>query len=563
MPAPVNFLSPEGDSSREAVEALGGYAYQIYESAIAWVTLDEKEKLFLEVAEDFATAASGLLKAYQVKRSARNLTLNSKHVAAAIDSLVLLQTRNPDYRVKLVFHTTAEVGRERTKNDRIGSIGSMAYWKEVQKGADPAPLRDRILSLKLEDATKFFLRNLDNDEFVNQLVCRLEWRCGQRSLEDSRNELNSLLIAYGATRNVLPEDCRIAGMAVISKVLEKVVGEQPRSLTREEFHSLFVSSTSVRVSNASMQQLASGLAAKQPTVLIDQEIDRLCGELRTYHFFTEYGANQRAQTLAARLVDGDLQRGTPGKRSRALGWCARILYRDSSAESVQSCLDAAIGLEDTDEIRVARVLFKERNDLEAAVSKLIGIGSQLSRSAALILICNDRGVERAFQWFSATCASAGELDDGGQISLLTGLLSEGHWDRAFELIEQVELDEREPNPALCQVVAVGLIARTAPEEHRHLLLNDIPFDADRYKLSDRVPDREYRAKAARLMEIVRDRAEALGLVETIKQANRFVIWLRLRLPNSEIDAMEQLRQELKCHNGHFLLLIWRSALGSM
>ena len=544
MPALANFPSPEGDSSREAVEALGGYAYQIYESAIAWVTLDENEKLFLEVTEDFATAASGQLKAYQVKRSTRNLTLNSKHVAAAIDSLVHLQTMNPNYHVKLVFHTTAEVGRERTKNDRIGTSGGITYWKEVQEGADPAPLRERILSLNLEDATKAYVSDLENDEFVNQFVCRLEWRCGQRSLEDSRNELNRLLVAYGATRSVLPEDCRIAGLAVISRVLEKIVGKQPRNLTREEFHSLFESSTTVRVSNASIRQLASGLAAKQPTVLMDQEIDRLCDELRTYRFFTEYEANQKAQALAARLVDGDLQRGTPGKRSRALGWCARILYRNSSAESVQ-CLDAAIGLEDTDELRVARVLFEERENLEKAVSKLIGIGSQLSRSAALILISNDRGAERAFEWYSATYSSAKELDEDGQISLLTGLLSKGHWDRAFELIDQVELDDKGPNPALCQVVATTLIARTAPEEHRYLLLNDIPFEADRYKLSDRVQDRGHRAKAAKLMELVRDRAEVLGLVETMKQANRFVIWLRLRLPDCQAAAKERLRQELK------------------
>lgn len=545
MPALANVPSPAGDSSREAVAALGGYAYQIYESAIAWVTLEEEEKLFLEVAEDFATAARGHLNAFQVKRSTRNLTLNSKDVAAAIDGLVLLHKRNPASRIKLVFHTTAEVGRERRRTDRIGSSGGLAYWKQVQKGADPAPLRDRVLSLNIKEETKSFIENLNDQEFVNQLVCRLEWRCGQRSLEDSRNELNSLLTAYGATRNVFPEDCRIAGMAVISKVLEKVVGEQPPSLTREEFHSLFVSSTSVLVSNASMQQLASGLAGKQPTVLIDQEIDRLCGELRTCRFLAEYGANQRAQTLAARLVDGDLQRGSPGKRSRALGWCARILYRDSPIESVQACLGAAIGLEDTDEMRVARVLFEERNDLEAAVSKLVGIGSQVSRSAALILICNERGIESAFEWFSATCSSARELDEGGQIALLTGLLSDAHWDRAFELIDQMELNEKEPNPALCQVVAVSLVARTAPKEHRHLLLNDIPFEADRYKLSDRIADREYRAKAADLMEMVRDRGEALGLLETMKQANRFVLWLRLRLPDSESDAKERLRDELK------------------
>lgn len=544
MPAFTNFPSPEGDSSREAVEALGGYAYQIYESAIAWVTLEEKEKLFLEVAEDFATAARGHLKAYQVKRSTRSLTLNSKDVAAAIDSLVLLQKRNPDFRVKLVFHTTAEIGRERSKTDRMGTSGGLAYWKQVQKGADPTPLRDRILSLGIEEETKTFIENLDNHEFVNQFVCRLEWRCGQRSLENSRNELNRLLIAYGATRKVLPEDCRIAGLTVISRVLEKAVGEQPRSLTREEFDSLFESSTSVRVSNASMQQLTSDLAAKQPTVLIDQEIDRLCGELRTYRFFTEYEAERRAHSLAARLLDGDLQRGTPGKRSRALGWCARILYRASSGESAQSCLDAAICLDDTDELRVARVLFEERDNLEVAVSKLIGLRSQLSRSAALILICNDRGVERAFEWYAATCDSPRELDEGGQISLLTGLLSEGHWERAFELIDQVELDEEVPNPALCQVVAIGLIARTAPEEHRYLLLNDIPFEADRYKLSDRGPDRGYRVRAAELMALVGDRAEVLGLLETMKQARRYVLWLRLRLPDSEADAREQLRQEL-------------------
>ena len=480
MPEFPNFPTPEGDSSREAVDALGGYAYQIYESAIAWVTLEEKEILFLEVAEDFATVARGILRAYQVKRTTRTLTLNSKHVAAAIDNLALLQKRNPDFQVKLIYHTTAEIGRERSKYDRIGTSGGLAYWKEVQKGADPAPLRERILSLNIEDRTKAYVRELENDEFVSRFAGRLEWRCGQRSLDDSRKELNRLLIAYGASLNVLPENCRIAGLAVVAKVLEKIAGKKPRSLTREEFFSLFESGTSVRVSNASMQQLASDLAAKQPTVLVDQEIDRLCGELRTYRSFTEYRAEQRARLLVARLVDGDLQRGTPVRRSRALGWCARILYRASSAESAQSCLDAAIGLEDTDELRVARVLFEERDNLETAVSKLIALGSRLSRSAALILICNNRGVERAFDWYSATCASASDLDEGGQISLLTGLLSNSHWDRAFELIDQVELDEKEPNPALCQVVAIGLIARTAPEEHRHLLLNDIPFDADRY-----------------------------------------------------------------------------------
>jgi hypothetical protein len=43
----------KGDKAREAIDALKGYVYQIYQSALAWIELGPEEFLFLEVAEDY------------------------------------------------------------------------------------------------------------------------------------------------------------------------------------------------------------------------------------------------------------------------------------------------------------------------------------------------------------------------------------------------------------------------------------------------------------------------------------------------------------------------------
>ncbi|MGD0188425.1 MAG: hypothetical protein ABSC25_24715 [Roseiarcus sp.] len=45
-------LVPEGEAARQAVGSLRGYAYQVLAATLEWVDLDEKGRLFLEVAED-------------------------------------------------------------------------------------------------------------------------------------------------------------------------------------------------------------------------------------------------------------------------------------------------------------------------------------------------------------------------------------------------------------------------------------------------------------------------------------------------------------------------------
>ena len=47
--------APTGDLQRQAIGSLRGYTYQVAASTLAWLDLEEKGRLYLEVAEDYAT----------------------------------------------------------------------------------------------------------------------------------------------------------------------------------------------------------------------------------------------------------------------------------------------------------------------------------------------------------------------------------------------------------------------------------------------------------------------------------------------------------------------------
>ena len=105
---------PIGDPKRQAVASLRGYAYQLYASALAWISLRHDQQLYLEVAEDYAIVANGALQGVQVKDTAASstITINSDGAREAVDGFVDLVERNPDVQITLRFLSTAAIGRE-------------------------------------------------------------------------------------------------------------------------------------------------------------------------------------------------------------------------------------------------------------------------------------------------------------------------------------------------------------------------------------------------------------------------------------------------------------------
>jgi hypothetical protein len=75
--------------------------YQLYATAAAWLNLKEDERLLVEVAEDYATLAAGILQARQVRDNpSANTTLRSLGVSDTLNAFWALRQSNPGLMVR-------------------------------------------------------------------------------------------------------------------------------------------------------------------------------------------------------------------------------------------------------------------------------------------------------------------------------------------------------------------------------------------------------------------------------------------------------------------------------
>src|SRR5262249_23465447 len=134
---------PAGAVERQAVDALRGYAYQIAVATLAWIDLTEDGRLYLEVAEDYATVAADALQAVQIKDTAGSgsVTLNTPTIRDSIAAFVDLTVQNKGRNVELRFLTTPPIGTEKKLSDRPGGEAGLVYWRRAAATADVSPLR--------------------------------------------------------------------------------------------------------------------------------------------------------------------------------------------------------------------------------------------------------------------------------------------------------------------------------------------------------------------------------------------------------------------------------------
>ena len=219
-------IVPEGDAARQAVDSLRGYAYQVLAASLAWLDIGEGSRLFLEVAEDYATVSKQALDAVQVKDTerSRSITLNSEDVRKAVGSFVDLAARNPGFQVELRFFTTSEIGIEQAEADRPAGIAGLKYWRRVASGGDPNPLRDILESDKFPESVREFSKARDNTELRHDLIQRIRWDCGKPDLSTLRDELEARLIVLGREKFNLPSpEARRLADHLIYQVLKKCI----------------------------------------------------------------------------------------------------------------------------------------------------------------------------------------------------------------------------------------------------------------------------------------------------------------------------------------------------
>ncbi|KAB1082237.1 hypothetical protein F4V91_33535 [Neorhizobium galegae] len=248
-----------GDTGRQAVESLRGYIYQIYASALAWVSLQDDALLHLEVAEDYSVAVDDLLNARQVKATGEPITLNTASVAQTIDALFDLQDRNQGRVVNIQYLTTSEVGLERRLEDRINGTSGLTYWNLAALGAPLEPLRQRLLSLQIGGRAKTFISGVSEEELRRRLLSRIEWRCGEPSLDGLREQLEDVIVAWCDRRNQSSSNARSIVSRMLQRVLEVIVSKD-RLLRRADLVRLFDETTSVSVPREIFDQKLAALS---------------------------------------------------------------------------------------------------------------------------------------------------------------------------------------------------------------------------------------------------------------------------------------------------------------
>ena len=253
-------IVPEGDTARQALDSLRGYAYQVLAATLAWLDIDEDSRLFLEVAEDYATVAKRALEAVQVKDTevSRTVTLNSEVIRNAVASFVDLVVRNPDFQVEFRFFATSEIGREQAIADRPAGMAGLEYWRKVAGGADPEPLRTILESDKFPASVRDYSRARNNTDLRHDLIKRIRWDCGKPNFSTLRQELESRLVVVARDRFDLPSpEARRLADPMAFQVLKKSISKNPqdRVLTRADLYSAIDAATQISVSRRSLDVL--------------------------------------------------------------------------------------------------------------------------------------------------------------------------------------------------------------------------------------------------------------------------------------------------------------------
>lgn len=267
-PGASDDATPAGDVARQAIASLGGYTYQVAAAALAWVDLADGAHLYLEVAEDYATAAEQALQAVQVKDTAGSgsVTLNTESVREAIDAFVDLVARNPRRDVSLRYLTTSPLGTERSTADRPARQAGLLYWRKAAAGADVGPLRAILSSENFSSTVRTFVEARDDATLRRDLLQKIHWDCGTADLAGVMRELQERLVVLGRDRFRLPalESQRLADVLALYVLKKSILkNAELRVLTRAELYVAIDAATRLSMPRAqveAMAQLASGLA---------------------------------------------------------------------------------------------------------------------------------------------------------------------------------------------------------------------------------------------------------------------------------------------------------------
>lgn len=245
---------PVEDLVRQATASLRGYIYQLHQSAAAWIKLEDSESLYLEIAEDFAALLrepdriDAILQDTQVKdtRESGAVTLNSKDVIEAIQSLFRLRKNNQGREVRLNFLSTSEVGKERKEPLPSGTAGLVA-WREAAQGGDVAEIRAALLARIKEDDLRTFIEESSNENLRRELLAPLTFACGAEDWQTIEEANRQALVELRDEVQSTVDMAYKAYDSVFAQLVKTLLSSTDRQLDRRKLLTCLEQATSIAI----------------------------------------------------------------------------------------------------------------------------------------------------------------------------------------------------------------------------------------------------------------------------------------------------------------------------
>lgn len=249
------------DKSREAVDSIRGYVYQIYQSLLAWISLKDNEILFLERGEDFDIEAGHHILATQVKDTIKSGTVTLKKTSCieALNHFWGFKIDNPTKKVSFRFLTTSDPGKEQGASFPDFQKG-LIYWEQAAQDEtiQLSPLREYLKTLSLSEPLAKFLESSTDERFRSELLQPFKWDTGSRQGDALRKLIKNQLVIHGDDHRLSPFYSEKAFGFLLDKLIVTISSDSPRDLSRVDFLRAFEDATMELVSKQEADLLKSG-----------------------------------------------------------------------------------------------------------------------------------------------------------------------------------------------------------------------------------------------------------------------------------------------------------------
>jgi len=240
------------DPAREAAASMRGYWTQVWRSVLAWIHLDDAERLYLEGAEDIDRVSGLVAETIQVKDVQGNITLRSGDVIEAIDNAWANRQRNPTRSIRFRFLTTSRITVEQGAPFGDG-MGGLNLWRNARLLDDEAERQRGARAIaafllsegKVSAPVQAFLRIASDAAIWERLIAPVEWDTEAEEAPEVIREIKDRLVILGQTMGVTPDKAEDVAAHLYEIAYGTATRQKDRFLTRAELLRVFHARTHV------------------------------------------------------------------------------------------------------------------------------------------------------------------------------------------------------------------------------------------------------------------------------------------------------------------------------